>query len=190
MEGGHETPLQPGGGGEGGEISVGPDHFKRGSGRAEHVVLRRRQRALQIAGPAPGLDGGQVGEVAQRAGHLVIGTLGVKVTTARGWVATLRSVPVKPNPAHGSVGRAGGQELVFHLVLVRIELDGGERDGGRDDDDDDQELVPHLVEVRIEWIIGKAVFVKNPVAELGPLLDEQLCRAPSRRDSSVPVREE
>ena len=132
-----------------------------------------------------------MGEVAQRAGHLVIGTLGVKVTTARGWVATLRSVPVKPNPAHGSVGRAGGQELVFHLVLVRIELDGGERDGGRDDDDDDdQELVLHLVEVWIERIIRKAVFVKNPVAELGPLLDEQLCRAPSRRDSSVPVREE
>ena len=99
---------------------------------------------------------------------------------------------MQPNPAHGSVGRAGGQELVFHLVLVRIELDGGERDGGRDDDDDDddQELVPHLVEVRIEWIIRKAVFVENPVAELGPLLDEQLCRAPSRRDSSVPVREE
>ena len=126
-----------------------------------------------------------MGEVAQRAGHLVIGTLGVKVTTARGWVATLRSVPVQPNPAHGSVGRAGGQELVFHLVLVRIELDGGERDGGRDDDDDDdddddQELVPHLVEVRIERIIRKAVFVKNPVAKLSPLLDEQLCGAPSR----------
>ena len=139
-----------------------------------------------------------MGEVAQRAGHLVVGTLWVKVTPARGWVATLRSVPVKPNPAHGSVGRAGGQELVFHLVVVRIELDGGERDGGRDDedgggdddDDDDQELVPHLVEVGIERVVRKAVFVENPVAELGPLLDEQLCRAPSRRDSSVPVGEE
>ena len=121
-----------------------------------------------------------MGEIAQRAGHLVVGTLGVKVTSARGWIATLRSVPVQPNPAHRSVGRAGGQELVFHLVLVRIELDGGERDGGRDDDDDDDELVPHLVEIRIERIIRKAVFVENPVAELSPLLDEQLCRVSTR----------
>ena len=102
-----------------------------------------------------------MGEVAQRAGHLVIGTLGVKVTTTRGWVATLRSVPVQPNTSHWGVGGARGEELVLHLVVVWI-----------------------------EWVVCKTVLVENSVAELGPLFDEQFCRVASQGDSSVPVGEE
>ena len=102
-----------------------------------------------------------MGEVTEGAGHLVVWALGVKVAAARGWSATLGSVSVQPNPSHWSIGGAGGEELVLHLVIVWIER-----------------------------VVRKTVFVENPVPKLGPLLDEQFCRAASNRDSSVPVGEE
>ena len=124
-------------------------------------MLGGRQGTLQVAGAAPGFDGGEVCEVTDGAGHLVVRTLGVKVAAARGWSATLRSVPVQPNTSHWGVGGAGGEELVLHLVVVWI-----------------------------EWVVCKTVLVENSVAELGPLFDEQFCRVASQGDSSVPVGEE
>ena len=102
-----------------------------------------------------------MGEVTQGAGHLVVRTLGVEVATPRGRSTTLGPIPVQPNPSYWSIGGARGEELVLHLVVVWIER-----------------------------VVGKTVLVENPVAKLGPLLDEELCRVASQRDSSVPVGEE
>ena len=124
-------------------------------------MLGGRQRSLELARPAPGFHRGEVGEVTEGAAHLVVGALGVKVADAGGRSTTFGPVPVQPNPSHWSVGGAGGEELVLHLVVVWI-----------------------------EWVVCKTVLVENPVAKLGPLLDEQFCGAASLGDSSVPVGEE
>ena len=124
-------------------------------------MLGGRQRSLELARPAPGFHRGEVGEVTEGAAHLVVGALGVKVAAAGGRSTAFGPVSVQPNPSHWSVGGAGGEELVLHLVVVWI-----------------------------EWVVCKTVLVENPVAKLGPLLDKQFCRAASLGDGSVPVSEE
>ena len=124
-------------------------------------MLGGRQRTLQLARPAPGFHRGKVGEVTEGAGHLVVRTLGVKVAATGRRSTALGPVPVQPNPSNWSVGGARGEELVLHLVVVWI-----------------------------EWVVCKTVLVENPVAKLGPLLDEKFCRVASEGDSSVPVGEE